>query len=491
MSLLKEDIMLMNFINTANGLLWGSVLIVALLGTGIFFTIKTNFMQFKMIKEMIILITGKRDHSTDSEGISSFQAFCIGTATRVGAGNISGVAVAIAAGGPGAIFWMWMVALLGAPSAFVESTLSQVFKVKDDSGVYKGGPSHYMEKGLNAKWLGIAFAICCVTAYGLIFNAVLSHEISASFEQAFGINKLVTTLVVMAMVGWAIFGGAKRIATLTEKMVPVMAGIYILLAIYLIATNLGAMPGIITLIVKNAFGIEQIIGGGMGAAISSGVARGLFSNEAGMGGGSIASAAATVSHPIKQGLVQTFGVFIDTLIICSATAVMVLIGGDLYTEGLSGVQLVQASLAQQIGVFGEIFIAISIFLFAISTIFGCFYYGESSATFIKDSSSTKNIYKLAGIGMVLFGGIAQSSLVWSLADMAMGIMALINIVAILPLSGIAFKLFKDYKAQLAMGQDPIFNKDEFPEIKNISAWSKEEMKVFRTDEVIKPETIKA
>ncbi|GLI56104.1 sodium:alanine symporter [Propionigenium maris DSM 9537] len=470
--------MLMNLIGTLNGLLWGSVLIVALLGTGLYFTLKSGFLQFRMIKEMVILISGKRESSSNSDGISSFQAFCIGTATRVGAGNIAGVAVAIAAGGPGAIFWMWMVALLGATSAFVESTLSQVYKVKDSEGVYKGGPSYYMEKGLKMKGLGVAFALCCITAYGLIFNAVLSHEISASFQQAFGFNKLITTLVVMAIVAWAVFGGAKRIASITEKMVPAMAGIYILLAVFLIVTNLDAIPGIISLIIKNAFGIEQVIGGGMGAAISSGVARGLFSNEAGMGGGSIASAAATVSHPAKQGLVQTFGVFIDTLVICSATAVMVLISGDLYTEGLSGVQLVQASLAQQIGSFGEIFIAISMFLFAISTIFGCFYYGESSVTFIKDSKSSKNLYKLAGIGMVLFGGLAQSALVWNLADLTMGVMALINIVAILPLSKIAFKVFHDYKTQLAAGKNPVFDRSQFPELADISSWSPEEMKEF-------------
>ncbi len=470
--------MLMNLIGTLNGLLWGSVLIVALLGTGLYFTLKSGFLQFRMIKEMIILISGKRDDSSGSDGISSFQAFCIGTATRVGAGNIAGVAVAIAAGGPGAIFWMWMVALLGATSAFVESTLSQVYKVKDSEGVYKGGPSYYMEKGLKMKGLGVAFAVCCITAYGLIFNAVLSHEISASFQQAFGFNKLITTLVVMAIVAWAVFGGAKRIASITEKMVPAMAGIYILLALFLIVTNLDAIPGIISLIIKNAFGIEQVIGGGMGAAISSGVARGLFSNEAGMGGGSIASAAATVSHPAKQGLVQTFGVFIDTLVICSATAVMVLISGDLYTQGLSGVKLVQASLAQQIGSFGEIFIAISMFLFAISTIFGCFYYGESSVTFIKDSKDSKNLYKLAGIGMVLFGGLAQSALVWNLADLTMGIMALINIVAILPLSKIAFKIFHDYKAQLAAGKNPVFDRSQFPELTDIPSWSPEEMREF-------------
>jgi len=470
--------MLMDLIGMLNGLLWGSVLIVALLGTGLYFTIKSGFLQFKMIREMVILITGKRDSSKNKDGISSFQAFCIGTATRVGAGNIAGVAVAIAAGGPGAIFWMWMVALLGASSAFVESTLSQVYKVKDSEGVYKGGPSYYMEKGLKIKGLGVAFAICCITTYGLIFNAVLSHEISASFEKAFGINKLVTTLIVMAIVAWAIFGGAKRIASITEKMVPIMAGIYILLAVYLVITNFADIPGIISLIVKNAFGIDQIIGGGIGAAISKGVARGLFSNEAGMGGGSIASAAATVSHPAKQGLVQTFGVFIDTLVICSATAVMVLISGDLYTEGLSGVQLVQASLAQHIGAFGEIFIAISMFLFAISTIFGCCYYGESSVTFIKDSKKTKTLYKVAGIGMVLFGGLAQSALVWNLADLSMGIMALINIVAILPLSGIAFKLFHDYRAQLDAGKNPVFDRSQFPELADISSWSPEEMREF-------------
>ncbi len=470
--------MLMNLIGTLNGLLWGSVLIVTLLGTGFYFTLKSGFLQFRMIKEMIILISGRRDSSSNSDGISSFQAFCIGTATRVGAGNIAGVAVAIAAGGPGAIFWMWMVALLGATSAFVESTLSQVYKVKDSEGVYKGGPSYYMEKGLKMKGLGVAFALCCITAYGLIFNAVLSHEISASFHQAFGFNKLITTLIVMVIVAWAVFGGAKRIASITEKMVPAMAGIYILLALFLIITNLDAIPGIISLIFKNAFGIEQIVGGGMGAAISSGVARGLFSNEAGMGGGSIASAAATVSHPAKQGLVQTFGVFIDTLVICSATAVMVLISGDLYTQGLSGVQLVQTSLAQQVGSFGEIFIAVSMFLFAISTIFGCFYYGESSVTFIKDSKNSKNLYKLAGIGMVLFGGLAQSALVWNLADLTMGVMALINIVAILPLSKIAFKVFHDYKTQLAAGKNPVFDRSQFPELADISSWSPEEMREF-------------
>ncbi|MBY6037403.1 alanine:cation symporter family protein [Fictibacillus nanhaiensis] len=453
-----------------NNLLWTYVIIGGLLGLGVYFSVKTNFVQLRMIKEMLRLLTDKAMVTTDGKkGISSFQSFCIGAATRIGTGNLAGVAIAIAIGGPGAIFWMWIVALFGGATSFIESTLAQVYKVKDNEG-FKGGPAYYMQKALNARWLGILFAFFIALAFGLIFNAVQSNTISLAFEAAFGTNRTIIGLILVGLTALVIFGGVKRIAKVSEIIVPIMAVFYILLGLYVMVTNISQVPAVFALIVKSAFGLEQAIGGGIGAAIMNGVKRGLFSNEAGMGSAPNAAATAVVSHPAKQGLIQTLGVFVDTLLVCSATGFIILLGDAYGKQDLTGIELLQASLASHVGGWAGIFVAISIFLFAFSSIIGSYYYGETNIEFIKKSARNVFIYRLGVLGMVMFGALASLQIVWDLADLSMALMATINLIAIFLLGKIAFKVLKHYQDQRKEGKDPVFYADSIPGLGDLEGW---------------------
>jgi len=420
-----------------------------------------------MFKEMFAVLKGSNERSPDS--ISSFQAFCISMAARVGTGNITGIAIAIAIGGPGAIFWMWVIAIIGSASSFVESTLAQVYKIKDKTG-FRGGPAYYMEQGLNKRWMGAIFAVLITLSFGLVFNAVQSNTISIAFENSFGTNRVVVGLVMAAAFGIVIFGGIKRIARMSEYIVVVMAVIYIGAAFCIVLLNLEKMPDVITLIVKNAFGFEQIAGGSFGAVILQGVKRGLFSNEAGMGSAPNAAATATTSHPVKQGLMQALGVLVDTLLICSSTAFIILLSDAYKQPELDGILLTQAALSEHIGSWASGALAIMVFLFAFSTLIGNYYYGETNIEFLNSKKSVLRLYRYSVLAMVVFGAVAKVQLVWNLADLFMGLMVIVNLIAIVLLSKVAFAALHDYKQQKRAGKDPIFYKDSIKGVENVECW---------------------
>ncbi|KGM96488.1 sodium:alanine symporter [Clostridium novyi A str. 4552] len=461
-------------ISSINNVLWSYVLIALLILMGLYFTIKSDFVQIRYFKEMFKLLGEGASKSISSKGeenhgVSSFQAFCISTASRVGTGNLAGVAIAISSGGPGAVFWMWIIALIGAGSSFVESTLAQVYKTKDKHG-FRGGPAYYMEKGLNKRTLGIVFSVLITVSFGLIFNSVQANTISLAFEEAFGIKRMVFGVILVSVTALIIFGGIKRIAKVVEVIVPVMAIAYILVALVVITKNITHVPAMFKIIFENAFGIRQIAGGTLGAAVLMGIKRGLFSNEAGMGSAPNAAATASVTHPAKQGLIQTLGVFTDTLLICSCTAFIVLISGAYTNKGLEGIKLTQNALSSQVGNWGNTFIAVCIFLFAFSSIIGNYYYGESNIEFLKGGKKWLIIYRVSVLGMVLFGTIAKIQIVWDLADLFMGTMAIINLIAIWKLSPLAFKVLKDYTRQKKEGKDPVFKASHIEGLVNAECW---------------------
>lgn len=447
------------------------ILISILLVLGIYFTVRSNFVQFRYIKEMFRLL-GDGISKNDKKGVSSFQAFCISTASRVGTGNLAGIAIALSLGGPGSIFWMWLIALIGAASSFVESTLAQIYKEKDENGSFRGGPAYYMEKGLNKKWAGVIFSILITITFGLIFNSVQSNTISAAFNEAFGASELVVGIILTIVTCLVIFGGIHRIAKISEVIVPIMAVAYIAIAIFVIGKNITQVPKVISLIFENAFGFKEFAGGTLGGAMLLGIKRGLFSNEAGMGSSPNAAATASVSHPVKQGLIQTLGVFTDTIIICSCTAFIILLSDIELSSSLSGIKLTQNALSSQIGPIGSYFIAICILLFAFSSIIGNYYYGESNIEFLSHKKIYLIIYRIFVVLMVLIGSIASLNLVWTLADIFMGFMAIMNLIAIAFLGKIAFKALKDYDMQKKKGiKEPVFKSSSIPEIKNTTEWN--------------------
>ncbi len=460
------------FINQANDILWTYILIAMLLGCAIWFSFKTRFVQFRMLGEMIRLLgdsTAKIDGH--EKHISSFQAFTISLASRVGTGNLAGVATAITVGGPGAIFWMWIIALLGASSAFVESSLAQLFKIKSKHS-YIGGPAYYMEKGLKKRWMGVLFAILITITFGFAFNSVQSNTICAAFDSAFNIPPVYMGIGITLLTIIIIFGGVHRIANVSSFLVPFMALGYIILALYIVISNITHLPDIIILIIKNAFGIEQAVGGGIGAALMQGIKRGLFSNEAGMGSAPNAAATAHVTHPAKQGFIQALGVFTDTLLICTCTAFIILFSGENLNAGLDGIQLTQAALNSQIGSIGSTYIAVAILFFAYSSILGNYYYGEANIRFITKRQSVIHIYRILVGAMVFFGSIASLNFVWSLADVTMALMAICNLIAIILLGKYAFRLLDDYLMQKKNGiKSPVFTKDKMKDIeKDINCW---------------------
>lgn len=461
-------------------IIWTYILIAGLIGLGIYFSIRTKFVQFRYIKEMGRLLTDKNTVSAEGKrGISSFQAFTISTASRVGTGNLAGVATAIAGGGPGAVFWMWLIALLGGATSFIESTLAQIYKVKDGKDGFRGGPAYYMEKGLNARWMGILFAIIITFCFGLVFNSVQSNTISLAMNEAYSFDRLTIGIILAVLTAVIIFGGVKRIASVTQIVVPVMAILYILLALFILILNVTEIPGMIALIFENAFGIREVASGSVGAAIMLGIKRGLFSNEAGMGSAPNAAASAGVTHPAKQGLIQTLGVFTDTLIICTSTAFIIILSNE-YMGGTDGIQLTQAALTTHVGAWANTFVAIAIFLFAFSSIIGNYYYGETNIEFIKYSPVALFIYRLAVLGMVIFGAMVDLQVVWDLADLFMGVMAIINLIAITLLGRIAVAALKDYRLQKKEGKDPVFYSDSIEGLKGIESWDpkpKQEKKI--------------
>lgn len=460
-----------DLISFINNILWGSVLIYLLIGTGIFFTIRTGFIQFRHFGHMFSVL--KNSNKVDSSGISSFQALCTSLAARVGTGNLTGVAIAITAGGPGAVFWMWVVAVIGMATSFIESTLAQLYKTKDDQGNYRGGPAYYMEKGLGMRWMGVLFSIFLIIAFGLVFNAVQSNSIAQATAVAFGTKPLYVGIALVLLSGAIIFGGLRSIAKTAELVVPFMAIAYLALAFWVVGHNLSRMPEVLLLIFKSAFGLQEAVAGAVGygiaQAMTQGIQRGLFSNEAGMGSApnAAASAAPYPPHPASQGYVQMFGVFVDTLVICSATAAIILSSGALdHAPGtISGIELTQRALASSVGGWGSIFIATAIFFFGFTSIIANYSYAESNLVFLEHNHPAGlMLFRCCTLGMVMFGTLAELPLVWKMADLSMAMMAITNLIAILLLSGVALKLAKDYNHQRSIGRLPTFDISQYPEI---------------------------
>lgn len=465
---------------------WYGLLMFLLIGAGIYFTVVTRFIQFRHFGHMWKLLRVSNQGRKDG-GISSFEALMTSLAARVGTGNLAGVAIAIYLGGPGAVFWMWMTAIVGMSTSFIESTLAQAYKVPHKDNVYRGGPAYYIEKGLGKRWLAIFFSLCLLVAFGLAFNGVQSNTIAQATNEAFGIPTWMTGIILVALVAPVVFGGLRSVARIAGKVVPVMAILYILLALFIIITNFTEFPAAIALIVKSAFGFEQAAGGvigyGIAQAMINGIKRGLFSNEAGMG--SAPNAAATAKshpdHPAVQGFMQMLGVFMDTLVICTATAAIIILSGvvDPNVEQ-EGIQLTQLALSQYVGDLGVVFVAIAIFFFSFTSIIANYSYGESNLEFIsgaKNAKVTIMIFRFMVLGMVFIGAIASLPAIWNFADLSMGLMALVNLVAILLLSPVALRILRDYERQVKegkTGEQIKFDPNDFVKLKdeaNRDAWT--------------------
>jgi AGCS family alanine or glycine:cation symporter len=470
-------------VSTINGIIWSPALIVLCLGAGLYFSLRSRFLQLRHVREMTrLMYEGK----SSEQGVSSFQALTMTLAGRVGTGNIAGVATAITFGGPGAVFWMWAVAFLGASSAFVESTLGQVYK-EQIAREYRGGPAFYIEKGLGMKWYALTFAFATILATGLLLPGVQANSIAEGLKTAVGIDPNVTAALLAIALGFIIFGGVKRIATFAELIVPFMALGYIIVACVIIFLNIEQLPGVLKLIFSSAFGLDAGFGAIIGMAIQWGVKRGVYSNEAGQGTGPHASSAAEVSHPAKQGLVQGFSVYVDTLFVCSATAFMLLITGQYNVEAPDGTAMytgvqgvasgpgyVQTALENVMPGFGAIFVAVALLFFAFTTIVAYYYIAETNIAYIDRHARhpwMKFALKVAIIAATVYGTVKTADVAWALGDIGVGLMAWLNLIAILLMRNVAFKCLRDYEAQKAAGKDPQFDPVKLG-IKNAHYWEK-------------------
>lgn len=463
--ILEKERGYMNFndiLTKLNNFMYTYVLIIMLAGVGLYFTIKTKGVQFRLLKDGIKSMLDKSE--VDENGkkkVSSFQALMISTASRVGTGNIAGIATAIAAGGPGAVFWMWIMALIGGASAFIESTLAQIYKVKE-GGHFRGGPSYYMEKALGKRWMGILFSILLIICFAYGFNGLQAFNMSSTLE--YYINDYSNThwpmilgIILAVATGLVIWGGVHRIGFISSVIVPIMATLYILIGIATMLINIAELPHIFKIIFEGAFDVQAMMGGFAGSAVVIGIKRGLFSNEAGMGSAPNASASAEVDHPVKQGLVQIISVFIDTILICSSTAMMLLVSG---VEGMDGIPYVQKAISTNVGEWGIHFITFSIFAFAFSSVIGNYFYAESNILFIKNNKILLHLFRVTCVVAVFLGAQADFGLVWNIADVTMGFMAIVNIIAIVLLSKTAFKALDNYEKQKKIGKNPVFYEDD-------------------------------
>lgn len=477
--------MIETIVTWLNDLLWGPIMIYGILVVGLLFSILMKFVQVRRIKDMFILMfTGEKSEA----GVSSFQALTLALSGRVGTGNIIGTASAIAFGGPGAVFWMWVTAFIGASTAYIESTLAQIYKEKKN-GVYRGGPAYYIEKGTGQRWFGIVFAIAAILAVAILMPGVQSNAISSAVDNAFGIESWITGAVLVVVVGFIIIGGIKRIANTAQIIVPFMAIAYMILAFIVIIMNITEVPSVFALIFKSAFNVDATFGGMIGAAIAWGVKRAIYSNEAGQGTGPHAAAAAEVSHPAKQGLVQAASVYIDTLLVCSATALMILFMGTYNTnvgsaEGAVVVENVQGATYSeftQLAVnaafpafnnFGSAFVAIALFFFAFTTIMAYYYIAETNVAYIfsgRKEITVTWILKIVFIISTFYGAVRTSDLAWKFGDLGLGLMVWINVIAILILMKPALLALKDYEEQKREGKDPVFDPIKLG-IKNATFW---------------------
>ena len=466
--------MLNNILSAVNDWMYTYLLLFLLVGTGIYFTIRTRFVQLRLLKESFHVLKEKAGEENGKKQVSSFQALMISTASRVGTGNIAGIATAIAAGGAGAVFWMWLMAVIGGASAFIESTLAQVYKVKDKEE-FRGGPSYYMEKALGKRWLGILFSVLLIICFAYGFNGLQSFNMSSSLEYYIPgysdtVYPMLVGLILAVGTAFVIFGGVHRIGFITSVLVPIMAGAYLLIGLYTVITNITELPKVFSMIFSQAFDFKAFAGGMAGSAVGIGIKRGLFSNEAGMGSAPNASASASVSHPAKQGMVQVLSVFIDTLLICSATAMMLLLSGVQGESGvLDGIPFVQKAISANVGNWGIHFITLSIFAFAFSSLIGNYYYAESNILFIKNNKKLLFIFRITCLLAVFFGAQADFSMMWNIADITMGCMATVNILVILVLGNTAMKVLKDYEKQKKEGKNPVFKAKDVG-IENTECW---------------------
>lgn len=447
-------------LSAVNGVLYYPILIIVLLACGFYFTIRTKFIQFGLLGEAFKVISEKPEGKDD---VSSFQALMVSTASRVGTGNIVGVANAICLGGPGAVFWMWIIALIGGASAFIESTLAQIYKKRGSDGVSYGGPSYYIENALGSRGIGVLFAVALIATYAVGFNMLASFNLQDSFRvydfYVPGKTSWMIGAVLAVLAGYCILGGGKRIIKYTSLLVPVMGVIFVVMALIMIVINAKNIPAMFGMIFEDAFNFKAIFGGVAGSALVQGIKRGLYSNEAGMGSAPNAAASASVSHPVKQGLVQMISVFLDTLVICSATAFMSLASGIAPTEELAGAPFVQASLATVFGRYGNLFITVSLALFAFTTLLGNLYYVDSCLTYLNKKTPSKTFmlcYRIIATILIFVGAGMEMSLAWDIADFLMGVMCLINIPTIIILGGTALKALEDYKEQRNQGKNPVF-----------------------------------
>ena len=460
-------------VNAVNDVLWSYVLIVVLIACGLYFTFATRFVQVRMLPEMLRLLTEGIGKQTEGHAISSFQAFCVSTASRVGVGNIAGVAIAIVTGGPGAVFWMWLIAFIGCATGFVESTLAQIYKLPRGNGKFHGGPAYYIKNALHQPGVAKLFALLISVTFGLVYVSVQANTIALS-AQTIGIDPAITAAFLCIFTALVICGGMHRIAKVTEFLVPIMAGLYLLVALVIILLHLSEVPAMFALIFHDAFSPQAAVGGGLGTAMITGIKRGLFSNEAGEGSVPNAAATAAVTHPVKQGLVQSFGVYVDTWIVCSATAFIILLTGQ-YTIGgeCTGIALAQASLASVFGSLAPAAVSLMILLFAFSSIVGNYYYGEINIAFL-DGNTRRYlaVFRVCVVLMVLFGSLATLQLVWNLADLFMGLLCLTNLYAITRLAPYARRALRDYQEKRARGEDPSFAASDIELTDGIYAWKK-------------------
>ena len=471
----------LDIIDMLNEYLWTYVVIVMLIGCAIYFTIRTKGVQFRLLKDMCKVIANrpiyinkveKENLSTEDERlkkIGSFQAFAVSLSSRVGTGNLAGVASAIFVGGPGAVFWMWVMALFGAATAFVESTLAQLYKRRGEDSFY-GGPAYYMQYGLHRKWMGVLFAVLITITFGIANQVVQSNTLCDAVADTMGVGRDKVGLVLTIATTMIIFGGVTRISRFSSIIVPIMAVGYILLSAFILITNITAIPAMISLIVKSAFGFEQAAGGMVGVAMMQGIKRGLFSNEAGEGSAPNAAAIASTSHPIKQGLLQALGVFADTLVICTCTAFVILLSG-IHDSGRDGIILTKYALINHVGSLGGLFVTLAIFFFAYSTIIANYFYGETNIRFITQSGKTIFAFRAITAATVMIGATVTLQTAWCLVDLAMGLMTLVNLVAIIQLSPKVFRLLDNYIEQRRNHQDPQFKRSMMPEIeKDVECW---------------------
>lgn len=451
--------------------IWTYLLIAALICCGLYFTFRTRFVQFRMVGEMFRLLGRSGSRHDGRHHISSFQAFAMSLGSAVGTGNLAGVATAITIGGPGAIFWMWIIALIGSATAFVESSLAQLFKRHSPDG-FIGGPAYYILHGLRSRRMSALFAVLITITFGLSYNSIQSNTICSAMNEAFGMSNTLVGALLAVLATIIAFGGIKRVARVCSLMVPFMAIGYLLITVLVLALNYHRIPAMFALIVENAFGFEQASGGALGMAVLAGVKRGLFSNEAGEGSAPNVAATASVSHPVKQGLIQSLAVFTDTLVVCTCTAFIILLSGLYDTTSLNGIALTQSALNHHIGSAGTFVIAVAIFFFAFSSIIANYYYGESNMRFLTSRKWPLNVFRvMSATVMVMFGAVASLDIVWNIGDVCMALLTICNLVALGGLCRYSFAMLADYRRQRCEGvAEPVFRGDTFPELKEIIVW---------------------